>query len=76
MRKPQGPALAVADTTRPSLLRSLASVPTDYGLLCVIFLTFGFRSVFVVLYGLMLLGTAGHLCLALPKWYRDVKQLG
>lgn len=76
LRKPAGPALATADTARPSLLRSLASVPTDYGLLCIVFLTFGVPSVFVVLYGLMLLGTAGHLSLALPKWYRDVKRLG
>ncbi len=76
MRKPAGPALAVSDTTRPSLLRSLAALPTDYGLLCVVFLAFGFQPVFIVLYGLMLLGTAGHLSLALPKWYRDVKRLG
>jgi phosphatidylglycerophosphate synthase len=75
MRKPAGPALAVADRARPSMMRSLLSAPTDYGLLCVVFLTFGSRSVFVVLYGFMLLGTAGHLSLALPKWYRDVKRL-
>lgn len=75
MRQPVGPALAVADQARPSLLRSVLNAPTDYGLLCLIFLTFGFPPVFVVLYGLMLLGNTGHLALALPKWYRDVKRL-
>jgi phosphatidylglycerophosphate synthase len=74
MRKSGGPALAVDDKTRPSLLRSVLSAPTDYGLLCVIFLTFAVQHVFVVLYGLMMLGTAGYLMLALPKWYRDLSR--
>jgi CDP-diacylglycerol--serine O-phosphatidyltransferase len=76
MRKSGPPALAVGDGVRPSVLRSLLSAPTDYGLLCVVFLTFAYSQVFTVLYGLMLLGTAGHLALALPKWYRDIIRLG
>jgi CDP-diacylglycerol--serine O-phosphatidyltransferase len=76
MRRPGGPVLAVQEGARPSVLRSVLSAPTDYGLLCVVFLTFAFPRVFIVLYGIMLLGTAGHLALALPKWYRDIKRLG
>jgi len=75
MRKPRGPTLAVDDKDSPSTLRSLLAAPTDYGLLCVVFLTFAFPSVFVLLYGLMLLGSAGYLVLALPKWYRDVARI-
>ena len=75
MRKSGGPALAVDDETRPSLLRSVLSAPTDYGLLCVVFLTFAVPSLFVGLYGLRLLGTAGYLGLARPKWYRDVSRV-
>ena len=75
IRKPQGPSLAASDAARPSLVRSVLSAPTDYGLLCVVFLTFAFPPVFLVLYGLLLLGSAGYLLLALPKWYRDVARL-
>ncbi len=75
MRKPSGPALAVSDHARPSLARSVLSAPTDYGVLCLVLLTLAWPGVFLVLYGFMLLGAAGYLALALPKWFRDVSRL-
>lgn len=73
IRKPHKPALAVDETARPSVLRSLLAAPTDYGLLCLIIFALPFPSVFVPLYGLLMLGTAGYLTMALPKWYADIK---
>jgi phosphatidylglycerophosphate synthase len=62
-------------TGRASVLRSLLTVPTDYGLLCVVFLLWGAPAVFVAAYGLLLLGNACYLALGLPKWFRDIKAL-
>jgi CDP-diacylglycerol---serine O-phosphatidyltransferase len=75
LRRPGGPALATSDAARPSLLRSVLSAPTDYGILCLVFFTLAWPPVFLSLYGTMLLGTAGYVVLALPKWYRDVSRL-
>jgi phosphatidylglycerophosphate synthase len=72
IRRPGGPALATADARRAPLLRSVLSAPTDYGLLCVAFLTLGAPVVFLPLYTLFAVGTLGYLMLALPKWFRDV----
>lgn len=60
---------------QPSTVRSLLSVPTDYGLLCVAFLLWGFTHAFLVAYGLLLAGTAGYLLLGLPKWFKDMGRL-
>lgn len=55
-----------------STLRSVIVIPTDYGLLCVLFVLWGFPPTFAALYGLLLLGSLGYLVLGLPKWFRDV----
>ena len=49
--------------------------PTDYGFLCLIFLTLGAPPVFFVIYGLMFVANAGHFALALVKWFRDMRAL-
>ena len=54
---------------------SLAKLPTDYGLLCLVFVTLGFPSVFMILYGLITLANLGYLILVLPKWFRDMGRL-
>lgn len=61
---------------RSSLLYSLAVVPTDYGLMCLIFGLLWWQPVFVAAYGLMFIANAAFLALALPKWFREVKRLG
>ncbi|WP_256793617.1 CDP-alcohol phosphatidyltransferase family protein [Terrabacter sp. Ter38] len=55
-----------------STLRSIVVIPTDYGLLCVVFVLWGLPNAFVAVYGLLLLGSLGYLVLGLPKWFRDV----
>lgn len=75
----RGHALAtgtpLATAAKPSTLRSLAVIPTDYGLLCASFVLLGWQSGFRVVYGLLFLGHAGFLALASVKWFRDMKSL-
>jgi hypothetical protein len=59
----------------PSLRRSLLVLPTDYGVLCLLFLLFGWPDGFLAGYGLLLAANAGYLVAALVKWYRDISAL-
>ena len=54
----------------PSLKRSLLVLPTDYGVLCLVFLLLGWRTGFLAGYGLLLAANALYLVAALAKWYR------
>ena len=56
-----------------STLHSLAVVPTDYGLLCLV-LALMWWSGFVWIYGLLLAANAGFMVLALAKWYREMRR--
>jgi len=59
-----------------SILYSLAVIPTDYGLMCIVLgLMFAFEP-FRAVYALLLACNAGFLMLALPKWYREVSGFG
>jgi phosphatidylglycerophosphate synthase len=60
---------------RPSVLRSLVVAPTDYGLLCLVFLLLGAPVLFLPVYGLLLLATAGYLALACVKWFGEMGRL-
>lgn len=70
-----GQAPAAAGAGRAAVLRSIVVVPTDYGLLCLIFVLFAWPAGFVLAYGLLLLGTALFLAAALPKWFREMQRL-
>jgi phosphatidylglycerophosphate synthase len=52
--------------------RSLAVLPTDYGVLALAFVLWGWPPVFLVAYALLLLGTLGHLTLGLRSWFREI----
>jgi phosphatidylglycerophosphate synthase len=60
---------------RPSVLRSLLVVPTDYGLLCWVFVLFGAPVVFFSVYGALFAATTGYLVLACGKWFREIGRL-
>jgi hypothetical protein len=47
-------------------------VPTDYGLLCVVFGLLWWSTGFAVVYSLLLIANAGFMALALPRWFREV----
>jgi phosphatidylglycerophosphate synthase len=59
----------------PSPLRTLLKIPTDYGVLCLIFLLLGAPVVFFGAYSLLALGSTGYLVLVLRKWRGDVAAL-
>lgn len=68
-------ATTPAEQAKPSVLRSLAVVPTDYGLLCLTFLLLGFPTLFAVVYGLLFLANSLFLIAALGKWFNDMGSL-
>lgn len=59
----------------PSTLRSLLVLPTDYGVLCLIFLLLGSPITFFVAYSLLYAGSAAYLGLAVIKWFGIMKRL-
>jgi len=59
-----------------SVVKSLLIAPTDYGVLCLVFLAFGRPSLFVVLYGALLLLNLLFLAVATAKWYKEMAALG
>lgn len=56
-------------------LRALLGLPTDYGILCVSFVIFGWTNLFFVVYALLFVANLGYLALASVKWFGDMKQL-
>lgn len=66
---------ATAGGDRPSVLRSLVVAPTDYGVLCLSFLLYGWTTGFAVVYALLALATAGFLVLALRSWFAEMRTL-
>ncbi|WP_229715085.1 CDP-alcohol phosphatidyltransferase family protein [Subtercola lobariae] len=58
-----------------TIIRSLMVVPTDYGVLCLVFVLLAAPAVFLVVYALMFLANAGYLVLASHKWFRDMGRL-
>lgn len=59
-----------------SVLKSLLIVPSDYGVLCLVFLTLAWPPVFLTLYGLLMLANLVLLLAALSKWYGELTTLG
>ncbi|MFP7760263.1 CDP-alcohol phosphatidyltransferase family protein [Marisediminicola sp. LYQ85] len=59
----------------PSALRSLLLIPTDYGIHCAVFVLLSLPVVFLSVYGLLFVACAGHLALALNKWFGDMGAL-
>jgi phosphatidylglycerophosphate synthase len=76
LRERHGAVTRAARTAeRPSVLRSLLVAPTDYGLLCLVFLLLGAPTVFFSAYSLLFVATAGYLVLACGKWFREIGRL-
>lgn len=61
--------------TRRSWLKSVLLLPTDYGILCGVFLLLGAPLVFLAAYTLMAVANTAHLVLALAKWFGDMRSL-
>lgn len=72
----RGRVAAATGPVVPSLRRSLLVLPTDYGVLCLVFLLLGWPDGFLAGYGLLLAANALYLAAALVKWYRSMAALG
>lgn len=59
-----------------SVVRSLIVIPTDYGLLCLVFLLLGYPTLFLISYAFLFAVTALYLVLASVKWFREMQGLG
>lgn len=57
-------------------LRALLMTPTDYGVLCLVFLLLGAVSVFAAVYTVIVALTAAFLVAAGRKWFREIAALG
>lgn len=55
--------------------RSLLLLPTDYGLLCLIFVLWGFPALFLVVYAGVGVLCAAFLALAAAKWFREMRAI-
>lgn len=59
----------------PSLLMSAIKIPTDYGLLCLVFVLFGWPAIFVPVYAFLALVSVGYTAVVLLRWAGRVAQL-
>jgi phosphatidylglycerophosphate synthase len=76
MRAQHGaPTRALPSARRPGVLRSLLAAPTDYGVLCLVFLLLGAPGPFAAVYTALFAATATYLLLATSKWYREMEGL-
>ena len=60
---------------QPSLLRSLAALPADYGALCVLLATLGLPGLFRPLYALLALGFAAVALASMVVWRRQTREM-
>lgn len=58
-----------------SLFVSMLKMPTDYGILCLIFVLFGINWLFLGAYTVMAVAGAIYLILVLPRWYNQIAAL-
>lgn len=68
LRRAAGLAKAPASSASGDLLRALVVLPSDYGVLCLAFVLFGWPAVFYPVYGLLGLGSAALLLVAVARW--------
>jgi len=66
---------STANVRGDSVLKSLLIAPTDYGVLCLVFLTFGWPTLFTALYGALLAANLLFLLAAIAKWYKEMAAL-
>lgn len=68
-------SIIIRETGAISPLYSLAVIPADYGLICLIFLVFWWPPVFIFLYSLLFVANALIALAALVRWFREMKTL-
>ena len=61
---------AVVPARSPSMLRAVALLPADYGILAASFVLWGWPSIFLGVYGLLSAANLVIMLLLLNKWFR------
>lgn len=56
-----------------SLVRSLLLLPTDYGVLCLVFVLWGWTNGFLAAYAATFVACTAFLALAAVKWFREMR---
>ncbi|WP_309102941.1 CDP-alcohol phosphatidyltransferase family protein [Microbacterium sp.] len=59
-----------------TLVRSLILLPTDFGLVCLVFVLWGWTPAFLIGYGALCIAAVLFLSLAAVKWFREIGRLG
>jgi phosphatidylglycerophosphate synthase len=76
MRAKRGTTTRATPTAgRPSVLRSLLVVPTDFGLLCLLFLLWGLPGAFLPVYAALCAATGAYVAVASVHWFNEMRQL-
>ena len=75
LRRNHGPARTAPAAQSSSPLRSLLVLPTDYGVLCLVFLALGWPTLFFAAYTALFACCAIFLVLAARKWFGDMRAL-
>lgn len=57
------------------LSKTLLKLPTDYGIMCLVFVLLGAHTLFLGVYTFLAVATAGYTLLVVRKWRRDVVAL-
>lgn len=71
-RRAAGDRQVMRNGSQSSPLYALAVIPTDFGLMCLLFAVHWFQPLFIAVYAALFLANAAFLALALAKWYREV----
>jgi phosphatidylglycerophosphate synthase len=69
------PTRAQRSDRRPGTWRSIRALPTDYGLLCCVFVLLAAPAVFVPVYTVLFVAMAAFLALASITWFREMGRL-
>ncbi|EAR26063.1 hypothetical protein A20C1_09289 [marine actinobacterium PHSC20C1] len=56
-------------------LQTIVAIPTDYAVLCLTFVIFGWASGFIVVYGLLFFANAVILIAVLARWWRELRTI-
>jgi phosphatidylglycerophosphate synthase len=68
-------AIIIRQTGPTSPIYSLAVVPADYGLLCLLFIVLWWHPVFFVLYTLLFIANFFIVVAAMIRWFRELRRL-
>jgi phosphatidylglycerophosphate synthase len=71
----QAKSARLAPGTSASWLRAILVMPTDYGVICLVFLLWSVPTLFLGAYAALFVGNAIFLLLASRKWFNDMRSL-